>query len=86
MNVTPIGGQQSEAIELGCLARDVVTGFEGIVIAHTEFLDGNEFWALEPRSGKGPRQESSGFPAGRVERIGDGICHSIRALKLKRGK
>lgn len=87
MNVTPIGGQAPQELELGCLARDIVTGYEGICVATMRFIDGSAVWTLEQRTGKGnQRQPTESFPEGRVERIGDGICKALHALNKQRGK
>lgn len=84
MNVTPIIQHQ---LELGCLARDVITRFEGICIGRVEMIDGTIIWTLEQQTGKGnPRLGTESFPEGRLERIGDGVCHAIRSLKSQRGK
>ena len=38
-----------ETLKLGSLARDTITGFEGVIIARTEWLNGCVRVSLQPR-------------------------------------
>ena len=62
------------SIELGKLARDKVTGFEGVVTGHGEHLYGCDTYGLTPKVDKGGKLgEIQWFDEGRIEIIGDGI-------------
>lgn len=58
---------------LGKLARDKVTGFEGIITAVGIHLFGCTTFVLAPRSKDGKFDSSVTLDSGRVEIIGDGI-------------
>ena len=69
-------------IELGCLAADLVTGFEGIVVGKADYLYGCHQYALTPKAVDGKTQPTEWFDAGRVKRIGDGIePAAVQAVK-----
>jgi len=62
-------------IALGCEARDVITGFEGIVTGRITYLYGCAQWGLTPRVAKPTEQpgDTRWFDEGRVQHIGTGI-------------
>lgn len=56
-------------IELGDLAKDKITGFEGVVIGHAEYLTGCDQYVLQPKctdSNSGLYPEAQWFDKGRL--------------------
>lgn len=68
---------------LGKLARDKVTGFEGIVVGHAKHLTGCDTYGLQPKvDSDGKVQDAQWFDEGRIEILGDGIAPaSVQAVK-----
>ena len=63
-----------EKIKLGVEARDKVTGFEGIVIARTEWMTGCDQYVLKMKVKKGAiPDDGQWFDEGTLEIIGSGI-------------
>jgi len=63
-----------EKIKLGRLVRDKVTGFEGIAVARTTYLQGCDRIELQPKVGKdGKLDEPQAFDEPVLETIGAGI-------------
>ena len=61
-------------IQLGMLAKDKITGFEGIVTGQAKHLYGCDTYALTPTVGKdGTPRDSFWIDEGRVEIVGPGI-------------
>lgn len=61
-------------IVLGCLAKDTVTGFTGIVSSRTEWLNGCIRIGLQPRELKdGKPIESQAFDIEQLEYVGPGM-------------
>jgi hypothetical protein len=61
---------------LGKLAKDKITGFEGIIVGKIVYLFGCNQYGLAPRNWdkeKGKRPETEYFDAGRVEIVGEGV-------------
>lgn len=59
-----------EKIDLGDVARDMITGFTGVVIATTKWLHGCERMTLQPRELKDGRPiESCTFDAPQLELV-----------------
>jgi len=81
--------------KLGKLARDKVTGFEGIISVKGIHLYGCNTYILQPVVKDGKYEESRSFDEGRIEIIGDGIrpsdvqadkpgCEDIKSLERER--
>lgn len=69
-------------IQLGKLARDKVTGFEGIIIGRCQYLTGCDQFGLTPPAKDGETKGTQWFDEGRVEVIGDGLSvESVTAQK-----
>ena len=58
---------------LGKMARDKVTGFEGIIVVKGVHLFGCNTYTLSPKAIGGKIEDSRSFDEGRVEIIGPGI-------------
>ena len=59
---------------LGKLARDKITGFEGIVTCHAKHLYGCDSYGLTPEiDNDGKLRDTCWFDEGRIEITGDGI-------------
>lgn len=67
----------------GKLAKDKVTGFEGIITAKVDYMYGCAQYCLTPRvSEGGKREEAEYFDEGRIEIIGEGVTpKSVKAEK-----
>jgi hypothetical protein len=60
-------------LKLGVLAKDKITGFEGVVIAHAEYLHGCEQWCLKPQAlHEGKPIDGTYIDAPQLEVIGEG--------------
>ena len=71
-----------EVIKLGQKGRDKVTGFEGIIAGHADYLYGCDQYMLTPKSTDGKAAESCWFDDGRIEVISEGIDpESVKAKK-----
>lgn len=63
-----------EPIKLGDLARDIITGFEGIVVARTQWLSSCDRVTLQPREMKdGKRVNNCTFDLHEVELVESGV-------------
>lgn len=61
-------------IELGQLAKDAVTGFEGVITGRAQYLYGCDQYCIVPRINKdGKMGESQWFDEGRIRIIGPWI-------------
>jgi hypothetical protein len=62
-------GKKTE-IKLGDVARDTISGFEGVVIGRTEWLNGCARWCLQPQKlHDGKPIEGHWFDEPQVERV-----------------
>lgn len=69
-------------IKLGQKAIDKITGFEGIVVSHVEYLFGCDQYGLAPKSVDGKGTETGYFDEGRIEVTGPGIApEEVKAEK-----
>ena len=60
--------------ELGKVGRDIITGFEGIIIGRAEHLTGCNQYGIAPKTLKdGVRIQTEWFDEGRIEIVGEGI-------------
>jgi heat shock protein HspQ len=96
MNITLVDDTKTERtetmaskIKLGDIARDTITGFEGIVVAHTRYLSNIDRWSINPRKVKdGKPVESRSFDASQVSYVGESgltpipIEHPAEAVEL----
>lgn len=57
-------------MELGNKAKDVITGFEGIVTAKASYLTGCDQYLLQPELKEGNFIEPRWFDEGRLEDLG----------------
>jgi hypothetical protein len=60
-------------IQLGALAKDKITGFEGIITGHVKYLYGCDQYGLTPPAKDGKIGDTQYFDEGRIEIIGRGI-------------
>ena len=60
-------------VNLGKMARDKVTGFEGVIIGRLNYLFGCAQYCLSPRAVKNELKNSEWFDEGRIEVIGEGV-------------
>lgn len=61
-------------IELGKLAKDKVTGFQGIVTGRAQYLTGcTQYVVVPPVAVGGGFQHGEWFDEGRLEVVGDGV-------------
>ena len=58
---------------LGKLARDKVTGFEGVITVKGIHLYGCNTYVLTPKVKDGKCEEAKSFDEGRIEIIGEGV-------------
>jgi hypothetical protein len=73
----PKGVPMTSEGRLGVMARDVVTGLEGIVACKTEMLNGNVQLGIQPK-GKGDKIEEAHFIDWHtLEVIGEGIADKV---------
>lgn len=66
---------KEKRIEKGCLAKDKVTGFTGIVYGITDFMTGCRRIGLQPQelTKDGDLRDPKWFDEPMCERIGDGL-------------
>ena len=70
-------------LQLGVKARDVVTGFEGIVTGQIRYLTGCDQFCLKPKAKKGDKMsDGTWFDENRIEVIDHGILKSKKAKDL----
>lgn len=60
-------------IELGKEAKDVITGFNGIITAKVNYLYGCTQYGIVPKVSKTGKREIEYFDEGRIRIIGKGI-------------
>ncbi len=75
-----------ETIKLGDSAADIITGFEGVVVARTQWLMGCDRLTLQPRvvvEGKIPPTET--FDVGQLKRTGKGPLEPTVVTSRDRG-
>ena len=62
----------------GCRVKDKITGLEGIVMAQTTYLYGEEIVSLQPSKAKdGKTADWTGLSIDRIEVLGNDFCHII---------
>lgn len=60
--------------QLGCEARDIVTGLEGVITSRTEYLNGCVRYCIQPRAvDNKPAHEVEWVDEQQIEVIGDGV-------------
>lgn len=60
--------------ELGKEAKDIVTGFKGIITSRTEYLTGCNRYGLQPKANKeGKTDDPKWFDENQIEIIGKGV-------------
>lgn len=65
---------------LGVLARDTVTGFEGIVSARIEMMTGNIQFAIQPKGKADTMVDARGMDFHLLEEIGPGVADKLPAI------
>lgn len=66
--------KKDQKIELGCEAEDTVSGYKGICIARTEWLNGCVRVTIQPKIGTdGKLPDSATFDEPQMTRIGGGV-------------
>lgn len=61
--------------ELGKEAKDIVTGFSGIIIARVEYMTGCNQYGISRKAGEdGAIHPAEFFDEGRIQIIGDGVA------------
>ena len=70
-------------IKLGVIAKDKITGFEGVVTARCEFLTGCNRYCIQPRElHNGKPLDGIYFDEGQIEIISEGITkEEVKAEK-----
>ena len=53
-------------MQLGILAQDIVTGFDGRVTGHARYLSGSDQWQLTPAARDGSLREGHWFDEARL--------------------
>lgn len=59
-------------VTLGCIARDKLTGFTGVVVAETKWLNGCLRWLIQSQTLKDGKTVDESFDAQQVEYVKDG--------------
>ena len=70
------GEVMTTPIELGCVARDMITGIEGTVVGFWATLHGHNQWQLQPPGilpSTGTSLPIEWFVDGRLEFVSDGV-------------
>ena len=60
-------------IDLGQKAKDIITGFEGIIVGRAQYLYGCDQYAITPLAQDGKINDSQWFDEGRIRVIDRGI-------------
>ena len=60
-------------LELGKKAKDIVTGFEGILVGKASYIYGCDQYCVVPPAKDGKLEDSKWFDDGRLRIIGEGI-------------
>jgi hypothetical protein len=63
------GEQMNFKHELGDKARDVVTGFEGVIIGRAQHLTGCNTYGVQPPSKDGKKDDAAWFDEQRIETV-----------------
>jgi hypothetical protein len=71
-------------ITLGQKAKDKITGFEGILIAHVRYLTGCDQYALVPPAENGEVKSAQYFDEGRIEITGPGVS-AVSVVSARNG-
>jgi len=59
--------------ELGIEAKDIITGFSGIIMSRSEHLTGCNVYSISPKTlQEGKLAETQWFDESRIEKIGEG--------------
>ena len=66
--------------ELGLEAKDIVTGFKGILIGRAMHLTGCNTYGIAPKASEEKTFESQWFDENRIEIIGKGITKGFKKL------
>jgi len=72
-------------ISLGDKAKDVVTGFEGTVTGHCQYLTGCDQYVLTPPAREGKIIDSGWFDENRIEVIKKDTVKLTKTKKNKKG-
>jgi hypothetical protein len=73
-------------IKMGQEGRDKITGFQGIITSHVEFLYGCDQYGLSPKvSEDGTIKSAEFFDEGRIEIVGRGILPEEVQVEKKGG-
>jgi len=73
-----------KTVRLGDEARDTVTGFRGIVTAHTRWLNNCDRYTLQPAADKRSKvPNSESFDAPNLERVNGGVGEAIAVIRPK---
>ena len=68
-------------IVLGCRARDIVSGFEGIVTGKSDYMNGCVQWCLSPQiDEKGKHVSGNWFDSQQLEYVDSGIVAKLAAI------
>ena len=60
------------SIELGDTAKDIVTGYEGVVTSHAQYLTGCDQYAIQPVAKGGTWSEGKWFDGNRLKVVKKG--------------
>lgn len=67
-----------DEIEFGIVCRDRVTGFEGVVVAHTKYITGCDRVTLQPKVGEDNKiQETQTFDYMCLEIVDNESCMDV---------
>lgn len=73
---------KNKTIELGDSAKDIITGFSGVVIGKCEYLTGCDQYALQPKTEKnGTYQDSRWFDSSRLKLLKKKIVDLTEKIK-----
>jgi len=71
-----------DSLELGCQAKDIVTGFNGIVMARCEYFTGCiTYEVMKRKRDKDLKSKSIWFDEKRLKRTGNGLIEKRRAKR-----
>jgi hypothetical protein len=59
--------------KMGKLAKDRITGFQGVIIGRADYLFGCTQYCIAPQAEKNEIKDAHWFDEGRVEVIGEGV-------------
>lgn len=75
----------SETIKLGCEVKDRVTGFKGIAVSKTSYLQGCDRIAVQPKWVEGEVPKVADFDEPDLTVVGDGILPPVKPTSRNRG-